>query len=153
MGIDLDWSALENQTVSERTKYSFKDVEHLVYKVAFDQYKPLSGSDTLWELREEDGKKFLYAVYDKPEDLTIKSQSGWDAISDRDGKNITLSYKAIPIMRFASTEHGFDKEEAADFAFYLKKKAANEVFVKELIAGLPSSKRELLVQLLNGSKA
>ena len=153
MALDLNWEHLSESTETARTRYKFADVQHLMRKVAFDQYKPLSGADTLWELREEAGTKYLYSVYDDATDLTAKSadDADWQATSDRDGKNVTLSFKQFPLVRFAAAEHGFAPDEADGFAKFLQTKARDQEFVSELVKQLPDAKQAALASLLNGS--
>ena len=153
MALDLNWEHLSESTETARTRYKFADVQHLMRKVAFDQYKPLSGADTLWELREEDGTKYLYSVYDDATDLTATSanDADWQATSDRDGKNVTLSFKQLPLVRFAAAEHGFAPDEADGFAKFLQTKARDQEFVSKLVKQLPDAKQAALASLLNGS--
>lgn len=154
MALNLDWENLADSTETAHTRYKFADVQHLMRRVAFDVYKPLSGSDVCWELREEDGIKYLYSVYDKPEDLTATStkDQDWVATSDRDGKNVTLSFRQFPLVRFAAASHGFAQDEAEDFAKFLQAKAQDKEFADKLVRQLPEPKRAALAALLNGSK-
>jgi hypothetical protein len=155
MDLNIDWAELADATETKKTKYRFADVQNLFKKVAFDVYKPLVGNtETLWELREEDGQKFLYSVYDEATDLKALSSNtpDWQAASDSDGKNVTLSFRKLPLVRFASTEHGFSQDEAEGFAQFLQTKAQDKEFVSALVKQLPGPKQAALAALLNGSK-
>jgi hypothetical protein len=154
MALDLNWEHLSESTETARTRYKFADVQHLMRKVAFDIYKQIGDKvENLWELREEDGTKYLYSVYDDAADLTAKSSddADWQATSDRDGKNVTLSFKQLPLVRFAAAEHGFAPDEADGFAKFLQTKARDQEFVSELVKQLPDAKQAALASLLNGS--
>lgn len=149
---DLDWSTLDTAVNPHRNCFRYEDVSHLFKKVAFDVYKPLSGSDQLWELRQaEDGKQYLYALYEDPEDITVESEQEegpWRATSDHSGENVTLSYKNIPIARYAGVKEGFKPNEAGLFAEFLESKAQEKDFLEGLIRKLPDAKKEVLAGLL-----
>ena len=153
MTLELDWQGLSEGTETKRTCHKFADVQHLVRKIAFDQYKPLVG-EGLWELREEDGVKYLFSVYDEPSDLkaTSSAATDWQAASDRDGKNVTLSFKQMPLMRFAAAKCGFTPDEAESFAKFLQAKSQDSEFVSKLATQLPDAKKAVLADLLNGSE-
>lgn len=150
MSLDLDWDHLVEATTTAHTRFKFADVEHLFRKIAFDSYRLKDTSAPgLWELREEDGVKYLYSVYDDAVDLTTVSQtSDWRATADRDGKNITLAFKQLPLMRFAAADHGFAQDEAADFAHFLQSKVQDQEFVSQLVKTLPEAKQTALANLL-----
>lgn len=146
----FDWSIVDKAVNKSRTVYEFSEVKHLFKKVAFDVYKPVTGSEQLWELRDgEDGKQYLFALYEEGEDIIAQaSAKEWYAIPDAQGLNITLSYKQIPVARFASTECGFTSEEAGEFAAFLEKRAASKDFVSEMLKHLPEAKRHALISLM-----
>lgn len=153
MSYELDWQVLERSTTPQ-TKYAFDEVKHLFRKVAFDVYKPLNGSDKLWELRDDPEGKFLYALYDEAEDLNVQSEKGpigWEATADRDGLNVTLSFKNVPLVRFASERYNFASDEAELFAEFLKSKTSDKKFVNKLMNILPENKRQVLAGLNKGA--
>lgn len=147
----FNWSVVDKAVNKSRTVYAYEDVKHLFKKVAFDVYKPVTGSEQLWELRDDpDGKQYLFALYEDSEDIVAQaSAKEWYALADAQGKNITLSYKQIPIARFASDVCGFQPEEAASFAEFIEKKAMNQDFVSEMLKHLPEAKRTALVSLMD----
>ena len=147
---NFDWSAVDKAVNKTRTIYEFEDVKHLFKKVAFDVYKPINGSEQLWELKDgEDGKQYLYALYEEGEDLvSTASLKEWFATPDAQGKNITLSYQQVPIMRFSSTDCGFSPTEANHFAEYIEKRAMDASFVGEMLKHLPEAKRNALIRLM-----
>lgn len=150
---ELDWMLLSEQTETKRAKYRFDDVRGQVRKIAFDVFKATNG-DSLWQLQEDDdGQKFLYAIYGEPAELTATSAdiNGWKATPDRDGKNVSLAFKNLPLIRFASAEHGFDPAEATEFAQFLETKVQDPEFVAKMSASLPENKRALLQAELTGS--
>lgn len=156
MGHDFDWNSLERAVETKHTSFKFADVEHLFKKVAWDMYKPLSGSDQLWELRDgEDGQRYLFALYEDAEDLTVESnnEQSWKAYSDRDGENVTLSYCDVPMARFASKEYSFKPEEAQVFAeFIVSKASTDESFTNKLIHKLPEAKQQVLAKLMSANR-
>lgn len=153
MPTDFDWSIVEEAiTPKKDNKLEFDKVAHLFRKVAFDVYKPLSGSDKLWELREENGEKFLVALYDDPTDMVVESneeQPEWTAVADNEGKNVTLAYKKVPIYRFASGQYKFSSNLANDFARFIEKKAQDSAFLHQLLDQMPQAKRDAVIALLN----
>lgn len=149
---ELDWTLLDDRTQTKRTRYRFEDVKDAVVKVAFDVFKSTNG-DHLWQLQEEDGQKFLYAIYGDPVEITASTDTnGWKATPDREGKNISLAFNNIPFIRLASAEHGFEPSEAPQLAHFLQTKVQDPAFVASMVAQLPEPKRELLAAALSGSK-
>jgi hypothetical protein len=146
----FNWSVVDKAVNKKRVVYEFDEVKHLFKKVAFDVYKPVTGSDQLWELRDgDDGKKYLFALYEEGQDIVAEaSAKEWYATPDSQGLNITLSYKQIPVARFASAECGFTPEEAGEFAAFIEKKATNKDFVREMLKHLPEAKRIALIRLM-----
>lgn len=154
---DLDWGVIATCVAPRTDRVRFADVSGQFKKIAWDMYKPLSGEETLWELREEDGEKFLYAVYGDESELKVTAglnatepvRAAWTAFSDREGRNITLSFKNVPIKRFAATEFGFTPDEAEEFAAFLTVQAADKDFVSRLLGTLPEAKKVAVAQLIN----
>lgn len=117
---------------------SFKKVAFDMYKVDNDPY------ESLWALQEIDGKQHLVRASD-PQFETRKS-GDWEAISDYDKKNVTLSYKNIPITRFSSDEYGFSSNDISLFkSAIIEKSSSDDSFVKELLKEQPSNKRDALI--------
>lgn len=151
---ELDWALLDDRTQTKRVRHRFEEVKHAVKKVAFDVFKSTNG-DQLWELRSDpDGTKYLYAIYGEPAEITTTSSdtNGWKATPDSAGKNVTLSFKNLPLIRFASAEHGFEPDEAADFAHFLQSKVQDPAYVAKMAEKLPEPKRQLLAAALSGSE-
>lgn len=153
MPVDYDWKLLEAKLNPRKDKVEFEPVKHLFRKVAFDVYKPVSGSEKLWELRQEDdGKEYLVALYES-KDLTVESQeeqsTQWTATADHEGKNVTLAYRDFPITRIAIAQHGVSPDRAGEFARFLEKRAADTQFITGLLASLPEAKRKSVMKLLS----
>lgn len=148
---NFDWASLNNMVNPSKTALAFDDVKNHFQKVAFDVYKQ-NGSDKLWELREENGQKFLVALYDNVENLVVESTenkpNSWVAIADSDKKNVTLSFKNTPVAKFASSEYNFTEQEADAFAKFVEKKAADASFISALVETMPEKKREVVLKLL-----
>jgi hypothetical protein len=123
----------------EPNKYRFR-------KVGFDVFQPDDGSTpSYWILhREEDGTEYLCADYENEE---IKSKSSWSALSDRENQNITLSYKNIPIRRFAAAEFSFSPENAHIFkSALIDTLNESSEFVNKLLDTLPENKKNSLLR-------
>ena len=115
-------------------------------KIAFDMYR-LSPEDdpyhSLWTISNVDGKNYL--VRTQTPTVEIKTAGEWSATSDYDKKNVTLSYKNVPLIRFSSNEYGFSSEDISIFKKALIEKIeSNSSFVKEIINDQPISKKEAL---------
>lgn len=114
-------------------------------KVAFDRFKVENDPyESLWALQEIDGKQFLVRASD-PQFETRKS-GDWEAISDYDKQNVTLSYRNIPITRFSSSEYGFSSDDISIFKTALiEKSSSDDSFVRELLKDQSQTKREALL--------
>ena len=154
MSYELDWNQI---TIKETPKNQLKFSEsgHLFRKVAWDTYKPLSGSDILWQLQDVDGEQCLVALYED-EDIVVESNKDteWLAQSDHAGENVTLSWKNIPIYRFAGKEYGFNPSESGLFARTVESQASqNKSFVEGMLERLPEQKRNSVKKLINHREA
>lgn len=114
-------------------------------KIALDRYAidgdPYSG---LWALQDIDGKPHLVRA-SNPQFETRKS-GDWEVISDYDKRNVTLSYKNIPITRFSSDEYGFSANDISIFkSALIEKTSSDNSFVIELLKDQPQTKRESLL--------
>lgn len=119
---------------------SFKKVAFDMYRVDNDPY------ESLWALQDIDGKQHLVRASD-PQFETRKS-GDWDVTSDYDKKNVTLSYKNIPITRFSSDEYGFSSNDISLFKSAIIEKSSSSdsaVFIKELLKDQPQNKRDALI--------
>ena len=112
------------------------------YKVAFDLYKVYGDHyDSLWKLNEG----YLVRASDPKYDHSNKF-SDWTAVSDYENKNVTLSYKNIPIQRFSSSEFEFGEEEVGMFkSALLESVQSDNEFVKNIFESQPVNKKEALV--------
>lgn len=149
---NFDWTTLNGVVNPSKSALVYEDVKGSFRKVAFDVYKQI-GSEKLWELREENGQKFLVALYDGGDaDLIVKSEDSekkdWVATADLDKKNITLSFRSTPIAKFASSDYSFKEQEADAFAKFIEQKASDESFINALVNSMPDKKREVVVKLL-----
>jgi hypothetical protein len=153
----FDWGKLDSVVNPKPVnRLDYNTHKHLFKKVAFDAYKPLEGSaDQLWELREENDGTYLYALYDgDSNDLVAKSNdedSEWKATADLTGKNVTLSYKKIPVYRFASDKYSFPPERATEFAKFVESKAKDQNWVQELANNeMSTERRAAVLKLIQG---
>jgi len=150
MSADYDWARLAEviEPKPDTRRLRWDEVRGGFRKIAWDVYKPMDGSEQLWELRDgDDGNKYLYAMYESAPVKTSEGEpatefkatasSDWTAICDRDRKNVTLSFKGFPLKRFASDEFKFMPDEAERFASFIQAKAAEPYFIRQIIKGLP----------------
>jgi len=114
-------------------------------KVAFDRFKvDQDPYDGLWALEDIDGKPHLVRA-SNPQ-FEVRKVGDWEAISDFEKRNVTLSYKNIPITRFSSDEYGFSSNDISIFkSALIEKTSSDNSFVKELLKDQPQTKREALV--------
>lgn len=117
-------------------------------KVAFDLVRitssPYNPYDGLWALSEVEGKQFLVRASDPKFDY--KNSGDWSAMSDFEGKNVTLAYKNIPIHRFSSSDYGFSSDDVTIFkSAILDKTTSDEKFLREVLSEQPILKKESLV--------
>lgn len=90
----------------------------------------------IWTLESgEDGNEYIIRAKDD-EQITVESEEeqDWAANTDSTKKAITLSYKGMPICKFAATEYGFNEESAEEFADFLLSKTTDAGYVKSFIA-------------------
>lgn len=149
----FDWARLAEMVEPKRDsqRLSWEESKHLFKKVAWDVYKPVDGTEALWEMRvEDDGSKYLVAMYntatvtasapdgeDAKDSVIVTASSDWNAICDRARKNVTLSFKGFPIKRFASSEYRFSQDEADQFAKFIQSRASDSEFTREILKDLP----------------
>ena len=145
----LDWTKLAGHVAPDTSKVPYEPNKHLFRKVAFDVFQLNSSPvESLWVLQQgDDGEEYLVAQYQDEEVEGLEAKSHWTALADREGKNVTLAYKEMPIQRFASTDYGFTAEDVHLFQQTLVSKLANEPeFVKKLLGSQPDTRREMLLQ-------
>lgn len=153
----FDWEKI-NQVVNPEPikRYEYEASKHLFRKVAFDAYKAISGDpEQLWELRDgEDGNTYLYALYGDGSDIIAKSndeEKQWQATADADGENVTLSYKKMPIYRFASSKYPFESGDAGKFAEFVEAKTQDPKWVGGFLDNAMSAERKAVVlKLIQG---
>ena len=118
-----------------------------IKKVAFDVVKVLSDHyEGLWTVTEDDsGNKHLVRASDPT--FGVKEAGSWTAVSDYDHKNITLSYKSVPICRFSSEEYGFTDGDIFTFKSALLETVGSDTeFLKDVLSEQPNLKISALVE-------
>jgi len=120
--------------------------KHLFHKVAFDVFQMNDSKiPSYWVLEKCDDGEYLVATYENEE---IKSESAWSALSDKENQNITLSYRNIPIRRFAMVEFRVKAEDVHIFKQAMIEKLEEDTgFVDKLLNTLPEDKKNSLVSL------
>ncbi len=144
----LDWTKLSGDITPEPGKIPYAPNKHLFKKVAFDVFQLNSSPvESLWTLEDGDnGEQFLVAQYSDEQPETLEVKSHWAALADKEGKNVTLTYKNSPIQRFASSDFGFGEEDVHTFQQALVEKlGSDKSFVSKLLKSQPKSKLNLLV--------
>ena len=141
------------QAINPDTKcLLYEENKHLFTKVAgaFDVFQMNSSSvESYWILEKgDDGQEYLVAQYEDSFDEPIESINSWEALSDRAGENVTLSYKNVPIKRLASSEYGFNSSDVHIFIKALTEKLdSDQEFVDKLVKTLPKEKNNGLTSL------
>lgn len=146
----LDWAQLASVVEPRRDRVSYETNKHLFTKVAFDVFQLNSSPiESLWVLEKgEDGKEYLVAMYGEQEATKqLESKSSWEAVSDREGKNVTLLYKETPLQRFASTDYGFSQSDVHIFQRTLiSKLSTDKAFREKFLNSQPAEKREMILK-------
>lgn len=146
----LDWEKLANSVEPRRDKILFEQNKHLFTKLAFDVFRlNTSPTESLWILEKgEDGKEYLAAMYDNDDNSAqLEVKSHWEAISDKDNKNVTLLYKNTPLCRFASTDYGFDNSDIHIFQRTLVAKLnLDKSFRDKFMTSQSAEKREMILK-------
>lgn len=146
----LDWTKLANVVEPKRDRVPYEPNKHLFTKVAFDVFQlNTSPVESLWVLEtSDDGTEYLAAMYgddDATDQLEVKSH--WEALSDKDAKNVTLLYKDTPLQRFASSDYGFDKSDVHVFQRTLVAKlSSDKEFREKFLNSQPEEKREMILK-------
>lgn len=110
-----------------------------ITKVAFDMYKVYGDHyDCLWKLDNIDGKDFLVRASDPKYDYSKHGE--WNISSDYEGKNVTVSYKNVPIQRFSSDDFGFETGSVSLFKSALQEQLSDESFVRDMLSDQSSDK-------------
>ena len=111
-----------------------------IKKVAFDIVNVYGDEyNDLWKVESTDDGDFL--VRSSSPSFQTKQSSNWKAISDFDCKNITLSYRGVPIARFAAEEYSFSSEDIGLFKAALLERAVDDGdFVKQVFASQSDAK-------------
>lgn len=135
---------------TNKKRLPFNKYKHLFTKVAFDVFQLNSSNvESYWILeKDEDGSEYLAANYEVAPKDGIQVESGWEALSDKEAKNVTLSYKGVPIKRLASSEFGFNEDDVGLFKKALVNKlSSDKEFVNKLMNILTTEKRNALVEV------
>ena len=143
----LDWNKLAGDMTTRKDKIPYEQNKQFFTKIAFDVFQfNASPIESLWILEDgEDGKQYLVAKYEDA-DQPLEVKSNWLAVLDTEGKNITVAYKNTPIQKFASTDFGFNKDDAYIFQKMLVEKLnSDKSFIEKLVKSQPKEKQEKLL--------
>jgi len=144
-----DFTKVAKVIDQDKKRLPYDKYKHLFTKVAFDVFQLNSSPiESYWILEKgEDGEEYLSANYEKEQTEDLQVKSSWEALSDKESKNITLLYRGVPIKRFASSEYGFDNDDVNLFKNALVNKlSVNKEFVDKLMKVLTEEKRDALTQ-------
>jgi hypothetical protein len=145
----IDLTKVAKVVDPDKKRLPYDKYKHLFTKVAFDVFQlNTSPVESYWILeKDDDGKEYLSANYEKEQTEELQAKSSWEALSDKESKNITLLYRGVPIKRFASSEYGFDSNDVDIFKNALVNKlSVSKEFVDKLIEVLTEEKRDALVK-------
>lgn len=146
----LDFNGLSQVLNPDKKRLAYEENRHLFTKVAFDVFQLNSSPiESYWILEKgDDGKEYLVAKYEDASDTkTIESRSSWQALSDRDAKNITIFYKGTPVRRCTADEFGFNDADIHIFKKALVEQlSSNADFTKKMLNTLVEDKQKSLFQ-------
>jgi hypothetical protein len=87
----------------------------------------------IWKIQKgEDGLDYIART--ETEGLAVESSNEWAANADSSKESVTLSFRGMPLCKFAGKDYGFDKNTIAVFQNYLLNKTQDARFVKSVIA-------------------
>jgi hypothetical protein len=92
-------------------------------------------TNCFWKLEHgDDGQDYI--VRGGPEtNIVVESENNdWAATSDSNKENITLSYRKMPICKFAAVDFGLTNDSIEDFQKYLLERVKEAAFVRSLYA-------------------
>lgn len=140
----------KSPNIGDKSRIRFsKELEESgqIKKVAFDVYRVDNDPyENLWILEDVNGVPHLVRASDEPQSEP-SVRGDWVATSDHERQNVTLSYKNVPVARFASKDYGFNKSDVMTFkSALLERLESDNEFLREVLAEQPNSKKESLVQ-------
>jgi len=149
--IGLDFDILAKNLGADMVKtagtkrIAVENNQHLFTKAVADLFRK-NDDGGLWKVEAaEDGKEYFVRT-----DLTdsdapvVKESSDWSIASDKQCANVTLSYKSIPLKKFASSEFGFTKDNVGSFCNRIMSSVSDSEFRKHVFAELSSCTQEIL---------
>jgi len=145
----INLAELSQKLFKKSNKILYKNNEHLFTKIAFDVYQfNDSPVESLWILEDgDDGEQYLVAQYEDDDAEGIEVKSSWLVLSDRESKNVSVSYKDCPIQRFASSKYGFGKDDVHVFkSMLLEKLHSDNSFVESFLNNQPKDKKADLLK-------
>lgn len=139
----VDFFRTASKDISNKNKILVTD-DVKFRKVAFDMVKVYGDHyDGLWQVESSGDEQYL--VRASTPKFSERDSGDWSAAGDYDGMNVTLSYKQVPICRFASDEFGFSSDDIMTFkSALLDRMTSDSDFVREVISSQPSAKIEAL---------
>lgn len=144
---EINWEKVYDVVGQKSPRIPYEKNKHNFTRIAFDVFQLNSSpTESYWILeKDEDGEEYLVANYEKEPEEGLCVKSEWEALSDKESKNVTLLYKGMPIKRFASSEYNFNKDDVSIFKRALINKLnTNQEFVDKLMKILTEEKRNAL---------
>lgn len=165
-GFALDISDLEKKLDFEKKEIDVKDVSIVPYahnhqkfvKKAFDMFQS-KFDNTIWELVEEAGSKYLVKRTDLDEDKisttgskinhVAKISGHWSVASVND-KFVTLHFLSIPIRKFTNQKFAFDNSTIELFASHLLETVkTNKNVAKRYVKSADTNAKKMLLKRCN----
>lgn len=121
--------------------------KHLFVNAVADLFRK-NDEDGLWKIETaEDGKDyFTRTEIVDPSQPIVQESSEWKAVADKEQTNVTLSYRDIPIKRFAAKEFKFAKQEVNEFCKHVISKTSDVEFRKHVLAEVTPYTKDLLTK-------
>lgn len=132
----LDFEQLEKKIAAKKA-YKLEDVQGKIKKIAFDVVRFIDSDniDNLWRIEHGPEGDYIVAMYDEEtSELEKKASLNWEVILDNSNKNVSVFYKATPIVRLATDKLGLDSDSVKELPYFLPAKlASNQELVKSLL--------------------
>jgi len=89
----------------------------------------------IWKIQKgEDGLDYIARTDSEGLAVESSNKSEWAANADASRESVTLSFRSMPLCKFAGKDYGFDKKTIAVFQNYLLNKTHDTRFVKSMLA-------------------
>ncbi len=140
---ELDYDHISNVISEKQDKLPLIGNEHRLIRVAFDLFR-LNGDSTedLWQIQNTDDGEFIVRTFDLQEEESVTKKSNWNVVADSSGRNLTITYRNIPLHKVASNKYNANTLDEVNLLqrTLRDKLSTDKSFVKLLLKEIPSNK-------------